>query len=132
MICGSFLQARRRRRSLRGSYPRRLLRRLRAWAAWTSRVTQVTTKIRLPLPESDVPRIIMAFNGDLESCLALYWLVHGRGYGGLPPSLNPGPEMYPEPLGGPALDLGATAAPGVGRRGLFPQGLCLPGAPEGG
>jgi len=27
-----------------------------------------------------VPRIILAFNGDLESRLALYWLVHERGY----------------------------------------------------
>jgi hypothetical protein len=35
-----------------------------------------------------VPRTIFAFNGDLESWLALHWLVHERGYEAVSLSIN--------------------------------------------
>ena len=57
-----------------------------------------------------MPRTIFAFNGDLESRLALYWLVHERGYEVLTLSINLGQEIYLEPLGEVALELGASAA----------------------
>jgi argininosuccinate synthase len=43
-----------------------------------------------------VPRTILAFNGDLESRLALHWLVHERGYDVVAVSLNLGQEVYLE------------------------------------
>src|SRR5262249_35082496 len=41
-----------------------------------------------------VPRTILAFNGDFESRLALYWLVHERGYEVITLSINLGQEVY--------------------------------------
>ena len=52
-----------------------------------------------------MPRTILAFNGDLESRLALHWLVHERGHEVLALSLNLGQEVYLEPLGELALEL---------------------------
>ena len=46
-----------------------------------------------------MPRTIFAFNGDLESRLALHWLVHDRGLEVLALSINLGQEVYLEPLG---------------------------------
>lgn len=73
-----------------------------------------------------MPRIILAFNGDLESRLALYWLVHERGYDVVTVSLNLGQETYLEPLGELALDLGATAAQVLDRREMFLRDFAMP------
>ena len=64
-------------------------------------------------------RIILAFNGDLESRLALHWLVHERGHQVITLSINLGQEMYLEPLGELALELGAVAARVIDRREAF-------------
>ena len=50
-----------------------------------------------------MPRTIFAFNGDLESRLALHWLVHERGQQVVALSLDLGQEVYLEPLGELAL-----------------------------
>src|SRR5947209_14953185 len=73
-----------------------------------------------------MPRTIFAFNGDLESRLALYWLVHERGYEVLTLSINLGQEMYLEPLGEVALELGASAAQVLDRRDVFLRDFALP------
>src|SRR5436190_14028422 len=73
-----------------------------------------------------MPRIILAFNGDLESRLALYWLVHERGYDVITLSINLGQETYLEPVGELALDLGATAAQVLDRREMFLRDFALP------
>lgn len=73
-----------------------------------------------------MPRTIMAFNGDLESRLALYWLVHERGYEVVTLSINLGQEVYLEPVGELALELGATAAQVLDRREAFLREFCLP------
>ena len=64
-------------------------------------------------------RVILAFNGDLESRLALHWLVHERGHQVLTLSINLGQEIFLEPLGEVALELGATAAQVIDRRRVF-------------
>ena len=85
------------------------------------------TLCRSPVLEGTlVPRIILAFNGDLESRLALYWLVHERGYEVITLSINLGQEMYLEPVGELALDLGATAAQVLDRREMFLREFALP------
>src|SRR5215471_8482248 len=73
-----------------------------------------------------MPRTILAFNGDLESRLALHWLVHERGYEVLTLSINLGQEQYLEPLGELALELGATAAQVLDRREMFLRDFALP------
>jgi argininosuccinate synthase len=73
-----------------------------------------------------VPRTILAFNGDLESRLALHWLVHERGYEVLALSINLGQEVYLEPLGELALELGATAAQVIDCREMFLRDFALP------
>ena len=73
-----------------------------------------------------MPRIILAFNGDLESRLALYWLVHERGYEVITLSINLGQETYLEPVGELALDLGAAAAQVLDRREMFLREFALP------
>jgi argininosuccinate synthase len=73
-----------------------------------------------------MPRIILAFNGDLESRLALYWLTHERGYDVVTLSVNLGQEMYLEPVGELALELGATAAQVLDRRELYLRDFALP------
>lgn len=73
-----------------------------------------------------MPRTILAFNGDLESRLALHWLVHERGYDVIALSINLGQEVYLEPLGELALELGAVAAQVVDRRELFLRDFALP------
>jgi argininosuccinate synthase len=73
-----------------------------------------------------VSRVIFAFNGDLESRLALHWLVHERGYEVLALSLNLGQEVYLEPLGEVALELGATSAQVLDRREIFLRDFALP------
>jgi argininosuccinate synthase len=73
-----------------------------------------------------VPRTILAFNGDLESRLALHWLVHDRGYDVLTLSINLGQEVYLEALGEIALDLGATAAQVLDGRESFLRDFALP------
>ncbi len=71
-------------------------------------------------------RTILAFNGDLESSLALHWLVHERGYEVVTLSINLGQEVYLEPLGELALELGASSAQVIDRRELFLYEFCLP------
>jgi len=73
-----------------------------------------------------VPRTILAFNGDLESRLALHWLVHEQGYEVLTLSINLGQEVYLEPLGELALELGATAAQVIDRREVFLRDFAFP------
>jgi argininosuccinate synthase len=73
-----------------------------------------------------VPRTIFAFNGDLESRLALHWLVHERGYEVLALSINLGQEVYLEPLGELALELGATSAQVIDRREAFLHDFAFP------
>ncbi len=73
-----------------------------------------------------MPRIILAFNGDFESRLALYWLVHERGFEVITLSINLGQEVYLEPVGELALDLGAAAAQVLDRREMFLSEFALP------
>jgi argininosuccinate synthase len=73
-----------------------------------------------------VARIIFAFNGDLESRLALHWLVHERGQEVLALSINLGQEVYLEPLGELALELGAVAAQVVDCREMFLRDFAMP------
>lgn len=73
-----------------------------------------------------MPRTILAFNGDLESSLALHWLVHERGYEVVTLSINVGQEVYLEPLGELALELGASAAQVLDRREMFLRDFALP------
>src|SRR5260370_40973974 len=76
--------------------------------------------------ETKVARTILAFNGDLESRLALHWLAHDRGYEVVALSINLGAEVYLEPLGELALALGAASAQGVDRREVFLRGFAMP------
>jgi argininosuccinate synthase len=62
----------------------------------------------------------------LESRLALHWLVHERGYDVLALSINLGQDVYLEPLGELALELGATAAQVIDCRERFLQDFALP------
>jgi argininosuccinate synthase len=71
-------------------------------------------------------KTIFAFNGDLESRLALHWLVHERGYEVVTLSVNIGQGVYLEPLGEIALELGASAARVVDRREEFLHDFALP------
>jgi argininosuccinate synthase len=73
-----------------------------------------------------VSRTIFAFNGDLESRLALHWLVQERGWDVVALSINLGQEIYLEPLGELALELGASAAQVVDRRREFLTDFALP------
>jgi len=73
-----------------------------------------------------VARVIFAFNGDLESRLALHWLVHERGHQVVSLSINLGQEVYLEPLGELALELGATAAQVIDRRKVFLKDFAFP------
>ncbi len=71
-------------------------------------------------------RTILAFNGDLESRLALHWLVHERGYQVLTLSINLGQEIYLEALGELALELGATAAQVIDGREAYLRDFAFP------
>jgi argininosuccinate synthase len=73
-----------------------------------------------------VSRIIFAFNGDLESRLALHWLVHERGRDVVALSINLGQEVYFEPLGELALELGAVSAQVIDRREVYLRDFALP------
>jgi argininosuccinate synthase len=73
-----------------------------------------------------VARTIFAFNGDLESRLALHWLVHERGQQVVAMSLDLGQEVYLEPLGELALELGASSSLVLDRRAEFLSGFALP------
>ncbi len=73
-----------------------------------------------------MPRTIFAFNGDLESRLALHWLAHELGHQVLALSVNLGQEVYLEPLGELALELGAVSAQVIDRRDAFLADFALP------
>lgn len=70
--------------------------------------------------------MILAFNGDLESRLAIHWLVHERGYEVITLSLNLGQEQQWQELGELALELGAVAARVIDSRELFVQRFAIP------
>jgi argininosuccinate synthase len=71
-------------------------------------------------------RIILAFNGDLESRLALHWLSRERGHEVVALLINLGQEIYLEPRGELALELGAVAARIVDRSQEFLHDFALP------
>lgn len=71
-------------------------------------------------------RIIFAFNGDLESRLALHWLATEWGHEVVALSINLGQEVYLEPLGELALELGAVSARVLDRRQEFLRDFALP------
>jgi argininosuccinate synthase len=73
-----------------------------------------------------VAKAIFAFNGDLESRLALHWLAHERGYEVLSLSVDLGQEVYLEPLGELALELGAASAQVIDRREAFLRDYAMP------
>ncbi len=73
-----------------------------------------------------MPRVIFAFNGDLESRLALHWLAHEEGHQVVAVSANLGQGIYLEPLGELALELGAISAQVVDLRESFLADFCLP------
>lgn len=76
-------------------------------------------------------RIIFAFNGDLESRLALHWLAHEGGHEIVALSLDLGQEVYLEPLGELALELGASKSLILDRRADFLQSFALPAMQAG-
>src|SRR6266404_29743 len=98
----------------------------RAWTNAKSRGTTETRTKRAREGTIHVPHAILAFNGDLESRLALHWLVHERGYEVITLMINLGQEAYLEPLGELALELGATAAQVLDRREKFLYEFALP------
>src|SRR5262245_1708226 len=71
-------------------------------------------------------RIIFAFNGDLESRLALHWLAHERGHQVVALSIDLGQEVYLAPLGELALELGASSAQVLDRREMLLRDFCMP------
>jgi argininosuccinate synthase len=73
-----------------------------------------------------VARVIFAFNGDLESRLALHWLANEHGHDILALSINLGQEVYLEPLGELALELGASSAQVIDRRAEFLRDFAMP------
>jgi argininosuccinate synthase len=73
-----------------------------------------------------VARVIFAFNGDLDSRLALYWLVHEQGHEVISLSLNLGQEEQLQQLGELALELGAVAAQVADCQELFLREFVLP------
>lgn len=73
-----------------------------------------------------MPRAIFAFNGDLESRLALHWMVHERGQEVVALSINLGQEVNLEQLGELALELGASSARVLDRRTEFLRDFAMP------
>jgi argininosuccinate synthase len=73
-----------------------------------------------------VQRTIFAFNGDLESRLALHWLVHEQGYEVISLSINLGQDAPLHTLAETALDLGASAAQVVDGQDKFLRQFALP------
>jgi argininosuccinate synthase len=71
-------------------------------------------------------RVIFAFNGDLESRLALHWLAHEQGHDVISLSVNLGQEAPLQPLGELALELGATAAQVLDCREAFLRDFAWP------
>lgn len=71
-------------------------------------------------------RTLFAFNGDLESRLALHWLVHECGQEVISLSINVGQEVDLSALGELALDLGASAAQVVDCREIFVRDFAFP------
>jgi argininosuccinate synthase len=73
-----------------------------------------------------VSRIIFAFNGDLESRLALHWLAEEQGHEVISLSINLGQEVPLQPLGELALELGAVAAQVLDCREMFLREFAWP------
>jgi argininosuccinate synthase len=71
-------------------------------------------------------RTIFAFNGDLESRLALHWLAEEQGCEVISLSLNLGQEIPLQPLGELALELGAVAAQVIDCRDMFLRDFAWP------
>src|SRR5260370_5810484 len=95
--------------------------------SYHSRLSYSPLSLLSPKEETTVARTIFAFNGDLESRLALHWLVHERGYEVVALSINLGQEVYLEPLGEVGLELGAASAQVVDRREAFLRRFAIPG-----
>ena len=74
----------------------------------------------------DCPRTLLLVCGDLESRLALHWLVQERGYEVVALSINLGQEVYLEPLGELALELGAASAQVLDCREVFLRDFAIP------
>ncbi|MGF1580634.1 MAG: argininosuccinate synthase [Gemmataceae bacterium] len=77
-------------------------------------------------------RTIFAFNGDLESRLALHWLANELGHQVIALSINLGQEEHLQSLGELALELGAIAAQVVDGREMFVNQFALPLLQAGG
>jgi argininosuccinate synthase len=58
--------------------------------------------------------------------VALHWLTHERGYQVVALSINLGQEVYLEPLGEVACELGAVSAQVVDRRAEFLRDFAIP------
>jgi argininosuccinate synthase len=71
-------------------------------------------------------RVIFAFNGDLESRLALHWLAREQGHDVISLSINLGQEVPLQPLGELALELGAVAAQVLDGREMFLRDFAWP------
>jgi argininosuccinate synthase len=71
-------------------------------------------------------RVIFAFNGDLESRLALHWLAREQSFDVISLSINLGQEVPLQPLGELALDLGAVAAQVLDGREMFLRDFAWP------
>lgn len=78
-----------------------------------------------------MPRVIFAFNGDLDSRLALHWLARERGYEVVTLLIDLGQGIYLEPLGELALELGAASAQVVDRREPLLREFALPALQAG-
>lgn len=71
-------------------------------------------------------RTILAFNGDLESQLALHWLVNQKGYETIALAINLGQEMPMQFLGEQALDLGAVNVHVLDCQSIFVNQFAIP------
>jgi argininosuccinate synthase len=73
-----------------------------------------------------VTRTIFAFNGDLESRLALHWLAQEHGYEVITLSINLGQGQPLDRMAELALELGAVAAQVVDCQDLFLRQFAMP------
>jgi argininosuccinate synthase len=73
-----------------------------------------------------VPRTLFAFNGDLESRLALHWLAREQGHEVISLSINLGQEAPMQPLAELALELGAESAQVLDCREQFLREFAVP------
>src|SRR5260370_36441051 len=94
--------------------------------SYHSRLSYSPLSLLSPKRNKTVARTIFAFNGDLESRLALHWLVHEPGCEVVALSIDLGQEVYLASLGEIALGLGAVSGHVLDRREMFLRDFCLP------